>query len=296
MRRASILGAVVVVASLVPSSAFAWGFAGHKLIMSRAIDLLPPELKPLFERYRDEVVIRAVDPDLWLNAGWEDAPNHFVDFGMKELGEYPFNELPREYGAALEKFGASLLTRIGRLPWRAAEEFGNLRRGFEGFKRDGQYAPGGVVLFAAVASHYIQDAHQPFHASHNYDGQLTGNTGIHSRFERDLIERFESRLTLKPAAPKATTNPRDAAFAVLLASYPLVDPILKADTAAAAGKDTYDDDYYERFFAEVRPILEQRLGEAITATAAVIIGAWEQAGRPVVKLDGARPVQTIKRP
>lgn len=296
MRNTSIVGAVLLVASLVPSSAFAWGFAGHKLLMSRAIDLLPLELKPFFERYREEVVLRVVDPDLWRTAGWPDDPNHFVDFGMKELGAYPFHELPREYGAALEKFGASLLSRIGRLPWREAEEFGNLRRGFEDFKRDGQFAPGDVVLFASVASHYIQDAYQPFHASHNFDGQLTGNTGIHSRFERDLIERFESRLTVTPAAPKPITNPRDTAFDVLLASYALVDPILKADTAAAAGKDTYDDDYYETFFTKVRPILEQRLGEAITATAGVIVGAWEQAGRPVVKMKGARPVQPIKKP
>lgn len=294
--RKAIVATALVLASLVPAPAAAWGFAGHQLIMRRAIDLLPPELKPFFEHYRDEIVVRVKDPDLWRNAGWEDEPNHFLNFGMKELGEYPFTALPREYGAALEKFGASLLARIGRLPWREAEEFGNLRRGFEGFTRDGQYAPGDVVLFSAVASHYIQDAHQPFHASDNYDGQLTGNTGIHSRFERDLIERFASRLTLTPAAPKAFTNPRDASFDSLLASYRLVDRILQADSTAAAGRDTYDDGYYEKFFAAVRPILEQRLSEAITATAGIIIGAWDQAGRPALKLEGARPVQKIKKP
>ena len=294
--RKIVVATALALTSLVPAPAAAWGFAGHQLIMRRAIELLPPELKPFFERYRNEIVIRVKDPDLWRNAGWDDDPNHFVDFGMKELGEYPFTALPREYGAALEKFGASLLARIGRLPWREAEEFGNLRRGFEGFRQEGQYSQGDVVLFSAVAAHYIQDAHQPFHASHNYDGQLTGNTGIHARFERDLIERFESRLTLKPAAPTAITNPRDAAFDILLASYQLVDPILRADTAAAAGKETYDDDYFEKFFAKVRPILEQRLSEAITATAGVIIGAWDQAGRPAVKLEGARPPQKIKKP
>ncbi|HEX3645101.1 MAG TPA: hypothetical protein VHT95_05805, partial [Vicinamibacterales bacterium] len=63
-----------------------------------------------------------------------------------------------------------------------------------------------------------------------------------------------------------------------------------------AGKDTYDDDYYERFFIRVKPILERRLSEAITATAGVIIGAWAEAGRPVVKLDGARPVQKVRKP
>jgi hypothetical protein len=296
MRKALVAVIAVAVAWLVPAPASAWGFAGHQLIMKRAIELLPPELKPFFERNRDELVVRVTDPDVWRTAGWPDDPNHFVDFGMKELGAYPFAALPREQGAALEKFGATLLTRIGRLPWREAEEFGNLRRGFEGFTRQGLYAPGDVVLFAAVASHYIQDAHQPFHASNNYDGQLTGNSGIHARFERDLIERFQSRLTLTPAAPQPITNARDAAFDMLLASYTLVDPILKADREAVVGKSTYDDEYFEKFFAAVRPVLEARLSESITATAGIIIGAWQQAGRPTVTLAGARPVEKVKQP
>jgi hypothetical protein len=296
MRKASIVAALVIVASLVPSPAHAWGSAAHRYIMGRAIDLLPPELKPFFEHYRDEIVARSIDPDLWRNVGWEDDPNHFVDFGMKELGAFPFTALPREYGAALEKFGQSMLNRIGRLPWREAEEFGNLRRAFESFARSGAYGPGDVVLFAPVASHYIQDAHQPFHASENYDGQLTGNSGIHSRFERDLFERFRERLTVSPAPPAAIGNPRDTAFDVLLASYQQVDAILKADSDAVAGKDTYDDAYFEAFFTRVKPVLERRLAESITATAGLIIGAWESAGKPVVKLDGARPVQKVKKP
>jgi hypothetical protein len=66
----------------------------------------------------------------------------------------------------------------------------------------------------------------------------------------------------------------------LLASYQLVDQILKADTAAKAGRDVYEDAYFERFFANVRPVLERRLGDSATATAGIIIGAWEQAGKP----------------
>ena len=296
MRKTRFVAAVIVAVSLVPAPASAWGFAGHRLIMARAIELLPPELKPLFERYRDEVIVRVTDPDVWRNAGWEDDPNHFVDFGMKELGKYPFNELPREYGAALEKFGQATLNRIGKLPWREAEEFGNLRRGFESFKRDAAYAPSDVVLFAGVASHYMQDAHQPFHASDNYDGQLTGNNGIHTRFERDLVEKFLPRLTVNPARPAPIANVRDAAFDVLLSSYQLVDAILKADTEAVAGKDAYDDDYFEKFFVRVRPLLERRLADSITATAGVIIGAWEQAGRPALEFEGARPTQKVKKP
>ena len=290
-----MVGAALVVASLLPSPALAWGFVAHRLIMARAIELLPRELQPFFTRYHDEIVMRSTDPDLWRNVGWEDDPNHFLDFGVREFGEYPFRELPREYAAALEKFGIARLRRDGMLPWREAEEFGNLRRTFEGFKRESAYGPGDVVLFAAVACHYIQDAHQPFHATNNYDGQLTGNNGIHARFERDLVERFASRLTISPAPATPIHNARDAAFDALLASHQLVDPILAADKDAAAGKDTYDDDYFEKFFAKVRPILERRLSESVTASAGLIVGAWEAAGKPVLKLEGARPIEKVKK-
>jgi hypothetical protein len=271
-----------LMALLVPSPASAWGFVAHRLITSRAIELLPADLKPFFIRYREEIVARSIDPDLWRAAGWEDDPHHFLNFGVREFGDDPFNELPHEYGAAIEKFGMATLRRNGLLPWREAEEFGNLRRAFAAFNRNPAYGSTDVILFAAAAAHYIQDAHQPLHATHNYDGQLTGNRGIHARFERDLVERFEARLAIRPAPPGPITNPREAAFDALLASYRLVESILNADTEALGGKDIYDNDYFERFFIAVKPVLEQRLAVSITATAGVIVGAWEQAGRAAV--------------
>jgi len=295
MRKASAVTATVLILTLVTTPAFAWGFAGHRLIMARALELLPPELKPFFERFRDEIVVRVVDPDVWRNVGWEDDPNHFVDFGMPQLGPYPFAGLPRDYSQALEKFGMAELKRIGMLPWRESEMFGHLRRGFEGFARQSPYTTGDVVLFAAVTSHYLQDAHQPFHASNNYDGQLTGQLGIHNRFERDLIEKFSSRLALSPAPAKPIANAGDRAFDTLIESHTYVDAILKADSAAIAGKDVYDDEYFEKFFTAVKPILEKQLSLSITATAGVIVGAWEAAGRPVVKTTDARPLQKVRK-
>lgn len=291
-RFVALLAFVLSLAAAPPASA--WGFAGHRLIMQRAIELLPPELKPFFEQHREEIVVRVVDPDVWRNVGWEDDPNHFLDYGVPEYGKDPFVELPREYGAALEKFGAATLKRNGLLPWRAAEEFGNLRRAFAAFKGTGQYATSDLILFAAVTSHYVQDAHQPFHAADNYDGQLTGQHGLHSRFERDLIERYVSRLHLQPEAARPITVPRDFIFDTLLDSYRLVDQLLQADKESIAGKDTYDDAYFEAFFVKVRPILERRLSASIAATAAVIVGAWEQAGRPAIRLQDLRPVQKVR--
>jgi hypothetical protein len=294
MRKTLLSAAACVVVLLVPAPASAWGFEAHKFIMRRAIELLPAELKPFFLRHREEIVMRAIDPDLWRNVGWRDDPNHFVDFGVKEYGVYPFSQLPREYGAALEKFGRAVLERNGTLPWRAEEIYGNLRRAFEEMGRNSAYAAGDIVLYSAVLSHYIQDAHQPLHATINYDGGQTGQNGVHGRFEWELFERYQSRLTISPAPPKGIGAPRDAAFAVLLESYQLVEPLLQADKKAAAGRELYDDGYFEAFFTSVKPLMEQQLAKAVTATASVISGAWEQAGRPAIKLEVPRQVQRVK--
>src|SRR5438552_12130273 len=157
MRTRRISLAIGVMLAVVPSPAHAWGTAAHRYIMTQAIDLLPGPLKPFFDHHRGELVLRVIDPDLWRIVGWEEDPNHFVNFGVPEFGPYPFSALPREYGAAFEKFGPATLRRNGLLPWREAEEFGNLRRAFEGFSRNSPVAPSDTVLFAAVASHYIQD-------------------------------------------------------------------------------------------------------------------------------------------
>lgn len=289
------IAAACLVAALLPSPASAWGFAAHKYMMRRAIDLLPVELKTFYQNHREEIVLRVTDPDLWRSLGWDEDPNHFLDFGASEYGAYPFTALPREYGAAVEKFGLATLKRNGTLPWRAAELFGQLRRAFEGAARNRVYAASDAILFSAVTAHYLQDAHQPLHATDNYDGQRTGQQGVHARFERDLFERYETRLTVTPAPPAPMASPRDAAFDALLAGYQLVRPLLDADREAAAGRAQYDDAYFEAFFAKGRPLLERRVSESITATAALIVGAWEQAGKPQLRGETRRPVQRIRK-
>ena len=100
---------------------------------------------------------------------------------------------------------------------------------------------------------------------------------------------------LLDGAPGPWADPRDASFRVLLDSYQLVDGVLQADKQASAGKETYDDDYYEKFFAAVKPVLDRRISEAISATASLIIGAWEAAGRPAVPIQQSRPVEKVIR-
>jgi hypothetical protein len=74
-----------------------------------------------------------------------------------------------------------------------------------------------------------------------------------------------------------------------------VPQILDADKAAIGTGDVYDDRYYQAFYERMRPLLEQRLGRSIAASAAMITGAWEAAGRPRMPLDPAQPVQRRRR-
>ncbi len=296
MRKASIVAAALVVACVVPTTAFAWGAVAHRYIMRRAIELLPPEIKPFFERNRDELVLRVNDPDLWRVAGFaEEPPNHQIDFGVDDYGPYPFAALPRDYDAAVEKFGVATVRRHGLLPWRTMEEFGNLRRTFQGFARNQLYVGGNTVLFASTLAHYVQDAHQPLHIHNNYDGQLSGQSGLHSRFESELFERFESRMTINPAPVRIVTNTRDFIFDIALSSFQLAPQILEADRKAIGAKETYDDEYFETFFTSIRPVLERQLADSITATASVIVSAWTQAGKPELKMAAPRAIQKVRK-
>jgi hypothetical protein len=280
--------------SLAPRAAHAWGTEAHRFIMDRAIDRLPPELRPFYDRWRPFLVERSVDPDLWRLVGWEDEPpRHFLD--MDAYGSYPFPDLPRDYDRAVERYGEEFVHKNGLLPWRIAEMYGRLRRAFEDQKKGrSDYALSNARFYSAVLAHYISDAHVPLHAIVNYDGQVTNQWGIHSRFESDLFERYRDRLTLAPPALGPVRDVRALAFDVLLSSYKASAGVLAADLKAVAGRTQYDDGYYDMLFGDLRGTLEDRLSGSVAAVAALITAAWEDAGRPELPLDSPRVVKPVR--
>ena len=208
----------VVVAALVaagPVRLSAWGFPAHRHVGDRMIGLLPAELRPLFEARRAFIVERVVDPDLWRNVGWDqESPNHFLD--LDSFGTYPFEALPREYDQAVQKFGRDEVHEQGLLPWRTAEFYGRLERAFASLAKPSpsQYVLDDIVLFSAILCHYVADGHVPLHAVANYDGQLSGQLGAHSRFESQLFERFSGELTMAPVSRAPVTDPRGDMFRI----------------------------------------------------------------------------------
>jgi hypothetical protein len=157
------------------------------------------------------------------------------------------------------------------------------------------YSLDDIKFFSAVISHYLSDGYVPFHAVKNYDGQLTNQHGIHSRFETEVVFRYQPQLTIRPAAPVPVSNALHFVFDALLKSFTFVDPILKADREAVRGREEYDDRYFEQFFRQVRPILERQLNDSMTAVASMIVSAWEKGGRPDLPLEMKRVPKKVKR-
>ncbi|MPY88497.1 MAG: hypothetical protein GEU99_11280 [Luteitalea sp.] len=296
MRRllfAGFLGSVVVWGAA--TTAHAWSFDVHRYITDRAIGLLVPEIRPFFEKHRVTVVEHSIDPDLWRTVGFEEeAPRHFLD--LDAYGPYPFSALPRDYEKAILKFGPDKVVAKGTLPWRTHEMYARLVRAFAD-QQDGATAfrVENIKLFAAVLSHYVADAHVPFHAVENYDGQLSNQHGIHQRFETALFFRFRDELEIAPVNRPPIRRPRDEVFDALIESARLAPSVLAADARAIGTRAVYDDQYYEAFFADVGPILEGRIAAAIARVAAAITGAWEESGKPALPPDERRTIERRQR-
>jgi hypothetical protein len=282
---------IALVVAATPRPAPAWGFEAHKYIMVRAIPLLPRDIRPFFQKYQTTIVEHVVDPDLWRTAGWEqEPPRHFLD--MDAYGPYPFPNFARDYDEAVKRYGREFVEKNGLLPWRTAEIYQKL---VEAFRQQSGYARENIKFFASVLTHYVSDAHVPLHAVVNYDGQLTGQQGIHARFESEAFDRYRLGLRVLPKPLVTVDNPRDFLFDALIASFPLAQTVLDADKAAVAGRELYDDQYFTMFFGKVRPILERRLADSITASASLITAAWIEAGRPALPLEPARVPRKVRR-
>ena len=295
--RIIIVPLAVVLLLVAPPAADAWGFEAHKFVMDRAIALRPVELRPLFERHRAAVVERAIDPDTWIAAGWEaERPHHFLDIDSDGFGEYPFNGLPRDYTAAVAKFGAERMREAGTLPWHAEEVYGSLRRAFEAYgRRASAFGQNDIIMFSAWLAHYVSDGHVPLHGVANYDGQLTQQWGVHSRWESITFERYRSQLEIAPKAIAPIRDPRGFMFSALLRDTQLVPALLQADRDAIGTRDLFDDAYYAVFFKANKAVMEARLNDSIAGVAAMITGAWEAAGKPSIPVDPPSTPQRRRR-
>jgi hypothetical protein len=263
-----------------PSIGRTWGFFAHKLIHQQAIELLPQPLQSFYRGIADSVVEKSTEPDLRRNSAPNEQWHHYID--IDHYGAYPFRELPRDYSQAAAKFSADTLLAYGDVPWHVEKVLGNLVAAMR--VKDKR----AIVQLSADLGHYVADVHVPLHSTLNYDGQLTGNKGIHGRFESAMVERYSDRLAFSPAQLDSIDNATGRVFEIILDSYVWVDNTLHADQhAREPGKDyqsreDYDDAYYAKLHGMLGQVAQHRLSAAATTVASFWYTAWLRAGRPAL--------------
>ncbi len=273
----------------------------HRLITAHAIDGLPAGIKPFFEPHKAFIAEHSVDPDLWRamdlkGERGDEPPNHFLDIDFEKDAVPPFLHVPREYDAYVEKFGIGPATRYGRLPWRAEEVYNRLVAMFKDIgKPNAPYAADNARYLVAVLAHYIEDAHVPFHGTINYDGQMTNQRGIHSRFESQLVLRHTKIWKWAPVKAVPIPGFRDFMFKTVIDSQQLVAAVLAADLKAIEEREFYDAAYFDVFLKGAGPIAERRMNEAASAVASAVYSAWIEAGRPALPVGGGGRPAPIRR-
>ena len=109
-------------------------------------------------------------------------------------------------------------------------------------------------------------SHQPLHASDNYDGQLTGNNGIHSRYESSMISTYVGQLHTSPMTVAYYDSPQDAMFNLIGISITGVPTILAADnTAKAASGGSFNSTYYASLWNSTKTLTQARSSTLYTA-------------------------------
>lgn len=264
--RSAVPGIALLLALAVPASA--WGDKGHRLSANLALQSLPPGPRQWFEGREEAFRERILEPDQWKATDRKEGRRHFLD--LEPYGGP--KGVPRDLQAAMEKVGRADFEKLGLLPWIIQDRFRELVQAF----RDG--LPERVVEAAGHLGHYIGDAQVPLHATVNHDGQLTGQRGVHGRWESGLVERFLEEGELKVRAARVLPDLTEAPFEWLEDSFGLVEKVLEEDLTALAteGRSASRRLAWGLQGSLVKQQLQrsgERLGDAI-------LTAWVAAGRP----------------
>jgi len=165
--------------SLFTSSNEDWGFFGHKKINELAIYALPNELRSFYKFHSEEIIKWSVAPDQRRYVIAEEGMKHYIDLDL-----YDSFPLPKYWNQAVEKFGKEYLEERGVVPWNTFFVYHGLVKAMaaKDYKR--------IVKISADLGHYIADAHVPLHTTSNYNGQFSGQHGIHAFWESRLPELY----------------------------------------------------------------------------------------------------------
>jgi hypothetical protein len=154
-----------------------------------------------------------------------------------------------------------------------------------------------ILHLAADMGHYVGDAHVPLHTTSNYNGQKTGQHGIHGFWESRIPELFaDESYDYFVGKPTYIVDKQDFFWNAVLASHSMVDSVLTFEknlrTTFPTDRQICPDmrnglaiiapcrDFSAAYQTALNDMIERRMRAAIRAVGSAWYTAWVDAGSP----------------
>jgi len=265
-----------------------WGFYAHYHINRFAIFALPKAMAGFYKANIDYITAHAISADKRRYVDSTEAPRHFLN--ADHYGKDPFAKIPQNWYDAAHKYTADTLNKYGTLPWTIVSNYYYLVKAFK------VHDTVGILNASANLGHYVADAHVPLHLTQNYNGQLTGQTGIHALWESRIPELFGDQYNYYAGKARYIENPLKEAFRICSSSFKATDSVLRLERLLnktfPPGKKyemvkhgnkmikDYSADYSLAYQKLLHGMIEKRMRASILSVASYWYSAWVDAGQP----------------
>ncbi len=276
-----------------------WGFYAHKKINRQAVFSLPVEMIGFFKENIQFITENAVNPDERRYAVKGEAEKHFIDADV--YGDSAVYTLPRYWKEAKATFTEDTLRKYGIAPWNVYFVQQQLTNAFE--RNDGS----AILRLAADLGHYLGDINVPLHTTENYNGQLTGQEGIHGFWETRIPELLSENFNLFVGKAEYIENTQLAAWDAVIQAHQALDSVLvfERQLNAKFNKDkkysfeergnrnvkVYSKAYTLAYHKMLHGQVERQMKKSIKMVADFWFTAWVDAGQPDLSILLQHPIQ-----
>lgn len=251
-----------------------WGSAGHRKINQHAPASFPSGLNFLRSSWTTILADHASDADdrkQWDNS---ESAKHYID--IDNYNEFVlYGKIPMTLDSVTSIYGISFVLNQGILPWATLTTFDSLKACFQ--RNDFNKAS----LFASDLGHYVADGHMPLHITQYYEGKTSSQSGIHSRYETHMIDRYNDNILYPDDTAQFITDVTGYIFTYLYHNNKYVDSVLLADDYAQSVSGSHSSSaYYQALWDRTGTFTTGLFKHASWSLANLIYTAWVEAGSP----------------
>lgn len=268
-----------------------WGFYGHKKINRLAVFTLPKGMFSFYKKHIEYITEHAVDPDKRRYAVEGEAPRHYIDIDHYHQDSLtPFEIVPQRWEKAVEKYTEDTLMEYGIVPWHVEVMQRRLTYAF----KEKDFSK--ILKLSAEIGHYIGDASVPLHTTENYNGQLTGQRGIHGFWESRIPELFSQEYDFFVGQATYIEFPQKYIWQVVESSHAALDSVLSFeaqlnsrfpsdqkyafDNRGNRTIKTYSRDYSREYQDMLDGMIERRMRSSVVSVGSFWYTCWMNAGQP----------------